>query len=249
MTNVEPAEGPDQPPVSSREGITDERPAESHTAPSAQQRTWSMPKYAVTREHVDEIGRIAFTVITAIARFVADVVRAGASAIRCVWRAVGAVPAALQLFAGTGLLMLFGVVGAITLRNSVGLICIVVVVPVCSAILGVLGYRWYSGPGAHPTRHNDAQPAVPAASDLQRSVHYVDKKLAQALTSIGTEHHQQAVIALFQAKTAVELTLGTEQDDAGYVDIPLRAGDPRPRIRAGAGPTSSLRESNSLAAS
>lgn len=206
-----------------------------------------MPKSTITREHVDEMGRAASKAITGIARFVAEITRFGARAVMQIWRAVEAVPAVLQLFAAAGLLMLFGVVGAITLPNFTGLICIVVVVPVCSAILGVLGYRWYSGLGAEPMRRLETQTAEPATSDLQRSVQYVDKKLALALTSIGTEHHQQAVIALFQAKTAVELTLGTEQDDASYVDVPLRAGDLRPRIRAGS--TSTLRESNSLAAS
>ena len=121
------------------------------------------------------------------------------------------------------------------------------VVPVCAGILGALGHRWYSGLGAEPVRRT--QTAEPTTSDLQRSVQYVDQKLAVALSSFGTEHHQQAVIALFQAKTAVELTLGTEQDAATYVDVPLRADDYglRPRIKAGS--ASALRESNSLAAS
>ena len=41
---------------------------------------------------------------------------------------------------------------------------------------------------------------------------------------MGTDHHQQAVVALFQAKTAVELTLGTEQDSPNY-DVALRPID------------------------
>jgi hypothetical protein len=147
--------------------------------------------------------------------------------------------------------MLLGVVGAIALRNTLGLICTVVVIPVCASILGALGHRWYSGLGAVVHSRANARPVEPVPSDLQRSVEYVDKKLALALTSFGTDHHQQAVIALFQAKTAVELTLGTEQDAATYSDVPLRADDYglRPRIRAGSGSTSPLRESNSLAAS
>lgn len=208
-----------------------------------------MAKSPVTRKHLDEVGRVAGRTITSIAGFVAVIARFSARAVTQVWRAVEAVPPALRLFVGAGLLMLFGVVGAITLHNSVGLICIVVVVPVCSCTLGVLGYRWYSGLGGETMRRIDTQTAEPATSEMQRSVEYVDKKLALALTSLGTEHHQQAVIALFQAKTAVELTLGTEQNDDSYVDVPLRTGDLRPRIRAGAGSTSTLRESNSLAAS
>ncbi len=228
-----------------------ERSAEpdAEAAPCAQKRSWPTPKSPLTRDRLDEIGRGVFKVVTAVARFVAGVVRFGARLVTRMWRAGAAVPASLQLFAGAGLLALFGVVGGITLHNSFGVICVVVVVPVCFGTLGVLGYRWYSGLGAESPRHTDAQTSQPATSDLLRSVQYVDKKLALALTAIGTEHHQQAVIALFQAKTAVELALGTEQDDAGYVDVPLRAGDLRPRIRAGSGATSALRESNSLAAS
>lgn len=192
---------------------------------------------------------IALQAVKAIARFVGDVTRLGARAVLHVWRAIHAVPPALQLFVCAGLCMLFGVVGAITLHGTVGLMCIVVVIPVCSATLGVLGYRWYSGIDADSVRRADTQTVKPATADLQRSIQYVDTKLAHALTSFGTEHHQQAVIALFQAKTAVELTLGTEHDGASFMDVPLRVGDHRPRIRAGAGSTSALRESNSLAAS
>jgi hypothetical protein len=206
-----------------------------------------MPKSPVTRKQAEQMGQIALKAITGIASFLASVARSGARAVRQVWRVVEAVPAAVQLFVVAGVLLLLGVVGAITLHNSLGLICTVVVIPVCAGILGVLGHRWYSGVSAEAT--GPPRTAEPAVSDLQRSVQYVDKKLAVALSSFGTEHHQQAVIALFQAKTAVELTLGTEQDTESFVDVPLRADDYglRPRIRAGS--TSALRESNSLAAS
>jgi hypothetical protein len=206
-----------------------------------------MPKSPVTRKQADQMGQIALKAITGIATFIASLARAGARAVRQVWCVVEAVPAAVQLFVVAGVLMLLGVAGAITLHNSLGLICTVVVIPVCAGILGILGHRWYSGVSAEATRPPHA--AEPAVSDLQRSVQYVDKKLAVALSSLGTEHHQQAVIALFQAKTAVELTLGTEQNSESCVDVPLRADDYglRPRIRAGS--TSALRESNSLAAS
>jgi hypothetical protein len=206
-----------------------------------------MPKSPITRKQADEMGRAALKAVAAIGKFVAGVARSGARAVRQVWHVIEAVPAAVQLFFGSGATMLLGVVGAITLHDRLGLICTVVVIPVCAAILGALGHRWYSGLGVEATRPTHT--AQPATSDLQRSVQYVDTKLAQALTSFGTEHHQQAVIALFQAKTAVELTLGTEQDTAGYLDVPLRADDYglRPRIQAGS--TSALRESNSRAAS
>lgn len=220
--------------------------------PSAEKpRSWSMPKSRVTREQADQLGRTATKVATAIGRAIAGMARFGARALRRLWRMAEAVPPAVQGFAVAAILMLLGVVGAIALRNTVGLICTVVVIPVCASILGALGHRWYSGLGLEVRPGADTQPAEPVASDLHRSVEYVDKKLALALTSFGTDHHQQAVIALFQAKTAVELTLGTEQDTATYPDLPLRADDYglRPRIRAGTGSTSALREGNSSAAS
>ena len=64
---------------------------------------------------------------------------------------------------------------------------------------------------------------------------YVDRKLTLALNSLGSERHQQAVIALFQAKTAVELALGTEQDDSEREAEPVHvdAYRLRPRIQAG----------------
>jgi hypothetical protein len=207
-----------------------------------------MPKSPVTRKQADEMGRAAVRAVTAIARFIAGIARSSAHAIRRIWRVIEAVPPAVQLFCGAGVGMLLGLVGAITLPNTLGLISTVVVIPVCAGVLGALGHRWYSGLGVDgPTRQ--AAAVEPTPSDLQRSVRYVDAKLGQALSSLGTDHHQQAVIALVQAKTAVELTLGTEQDPASYIDVPLRADDYglRPRIKAG--PSSALRESNSLAAS
>ncbi|MGH3640765.1 MAG: hypothetical protein ACRDUX_17240 [Mycobacterium sp.] len=236
----------------------DPQPAESPvepevapTQPPAAKRAWSTPKAPLTRKQADDMGRIALKAVAGISHFIASVARYGAGIVGRLWRSIEAVPPTLQLFFVAGIVMLLGVVGSIALHNSLGLICTVVVVPVCSITLGALGHRWYSGLGNQPTQHTDKGAAEPAISDLQRSVEYVDKKLAVALTSFGTERHQQAVIALFQAKTAVELTLGTEQDSASYGDVPLPADAHilRPRIRVGSASTSPLRESNSLAAS
>ncbi|WP_264006082.1 hypothetical protein [Mycolicibacterium sphagni] len=252
MTSAEPAthgagEQPAEPTAAEPAAAASPVEPELSPAPPKPQRPWSMPKSPVTREHADEMARLAVKAIRSIATFVAAVARSVARAVQEAWQVFQAVPPAVRLFFVAGTLMLLGIAGAITLHDTVGLMCTVVVIPVCAGIIGALGHRWYSGLGADATRSTHA--AEPAASDLQRSVEYVDKKLAQALTSFGTEHHQQAVIALFQAKTAVELTLGTEQDAASYVDVPLRADDYglRPRIKAGS--TSALRESNSLAAS
>jgi hypothetical protein len=258
VTNVDPApEVLVEPDAAAK--IDEPQPANSPVEPAvapsppppAAKRAWSTPKAPLTRKQVDEMGRIALSAAMGIAHFIASVARYGARMVRQLWRAIEAVPPMLQLFVVAGIAMLLGVVGSIALHNSLGLICTVVVVPVCSITLGALGHRWYNGLGTQRTQQPDNGAAEPTTSDLQRSVEYVDKKLAVALTSFGTEHHQQAVIALFQAKTAVELTLGTEQDSAGYVDLPLPADDHslRPRIRVGSASKSQLRESNSLAAS
>lgn len=238
------------------EALGGEQPAtpEAPAAPAAApKRSWSMPKSPVTRKHADQLGRAALCAVGAVGRAIAAVARFVARIAGQLWRRIEAVPAPLQLFCAAAGLMLLGIVGAIALDDTVGLVCTVVVIPVCAAAIGALGQRWYSGLTGEPAQPG-RQPTQPSASELQRSVEYVDKKLALALSSFGTEHHQQAVIALFQAKTAVELTLGTEQDaqdTPAYSDVSLRADDYglRPRIRAGASSTSSLRESNSLAAS
>lgn len=258
VTNVGPApEAPVEPAEPAAETKSDEpQPAASPiepelapTPPPAGKRTWSPPKAPLTRKQADEMCRVALKAATGIAHFIAGVARYGARVVTRLWRAIEAVPPALQLFFVAGVAMLLGIVGSIALDNSLGLICTVVVVPVCSIALGALGHRWYSGLGDQRTQQTDSVAVEPTTSDLQRSVEYVDKKLAVALTSFGTERHQQAVIALFQAKTAIELTLGTEQDSANYVDVPLPADEHtlRPRIRVGS--TSQLRESTSLAAS
>lgn len=202
-----------------------------------------MPKSPVTRTQADQLGRAAIGAVATIGRSIAGVARAGGRVIRRIWHAAQAVPPALQLFFGSAVLMLLGVVGAIALHSTLGLVCTVVVIPGCAAILGALGYRWYSGLGAAESR---GQATEPAESELMRSLTYVDRKLTTALTSFGTEHHQQAVISLFQAKTAVELTLGTEEDPANYSDLSLRPDDYGLRPRS---VEPAVRESNSLAAS
>ncbi|MEZ0359160.1 hypothetical protein [Mycobacterium sp. SA01] len=256
MTNQEPpVERPTSQPEAiaeaeheaEQEAVAGEPPAEPTQASPRKQRTWSMPKSPITRKQADDLGRGALKAVTSVARFIAAVARNTALAVTKIWRVIEGVPPAVQLFGAAGIGMLLGIVGAITLHSTAGLVCTVVIIPVCAAVLGALGHRWYRGLGIDATGH--LTPAEPTQSDLQRSVEYVDKKLALAINAFGTEQHQQAVIALFQAKTAVELTLGTDQDPPSHVDLSLRADDYalRPRIRAGS--TSALPESNSLAAS
>lgn len=219
--------------------------------PQSQDRAPSMPKPAVTREQVDKVGRIALEAGKGGVRFITGAARCCARVVRHLIRAIAAVPPTLRLLSLAGILMLLGIVGAIALHNSLGLACIVVVIPICSITLGALGYSWYAGLGGQRVQSVESPAAETTSSDLQRSVEYIDKKLTFALTAFGTERHQHAMIALFQAKTAVELTLGTEQDPGSDVDALLSVDDhnARPRIRAGSSSKSSLRESNSLVAS
>ena len=229
----------------------DAPPSDSDPGPATlKPRAWSMPKPLVTREQADEVGRTVVNAGVGIARLVRSLAGSCVRALRHVWRAIEAVPPAVRsLFAAT-LFMLLGVAGSIALHNGVGLICAIVVVPVCSVTLGVLGHRWYSGLGDRQV-HTDAGETKAGRPELQRSVQYVDNKLALALSSLGTERHQQAVIALFQAKTAVELALGTELQAAGHTvtDLLTDDQDRRPRIQAGDGTKQPMQQTNSLAAS
>ncbi len=237
---VEPADPQsDAPTAAEAAGPAPERPA-------AQQRAWSMPKAPVNRRQVDEFGRAAAKAsvgaASAVTKAVAGLARYVARGTAQIWRAIGSVPATLRLLGVLAVLMLLGIVGSIAAAGTLAMICSVVVVPVCAITLGAVGHRWFS-----------RSPAAPAAleSDLSRSVVYVDRKLTLALNSLGSERHQQAVIALFQAKTAVELALGTEQDEADRDDapVPVDAYRLRPRIQAGPGAKTAMSESNSLAAS
>lgn len=208
------------------------------------------PESQPTRNPTDELGRIALRAGTAVVGFITEIARYFARAGGHASRAIEAVPPAARVLTVTGLLMLLGIVGAVALQNTLGLLCIVVVVPVCSIALGALGHRWYSDLNGAPVPRADYPTARTSSPDLQRSIEYVDKKLTVALNAFGAERQQHAMIALFQAKTAVELTLGTEQDAVSHIDalLSVEGHDARPRIRAGSA-AKSLRENSSLQAS
>ncbi len=237
------------PPTSGPEtdAVPDE-PEAVASPPSAQQRGWTMPKSPVTREQADEVGRIARKVVAAIMGFIASVARYGARTARQLSLAIEAVPPAVRVLTLMGIFTLLGIVGAIALDGTVGLACIVVVIPLCSITLGALGHRWYSAVNGQPSARVESPAVGVSTPDLQRSIEYVDKKLTLALNAFGAERQQHAMIALFQAKTAVELTLGTEQDTAFDAVLSVDDHDARPRIRVGS-VSKSLRENTSLAAS
>lgn len=220
------------------------------------QRGWAIPNAPAARARAATWGRgigdAAGVAVKATVKAIATVARSCARGVTAAWHTIDMVPPALKVFAVAGLFLLLGITGALGLPGFLHLICTAVVIPISAMTLGALGHRWYSGLDATATSGTASNPAQPALSDLKRSLEYVDAKLAVALTSYGTERHQQAVIALFQAKTAAELTLGTDADAASTVNIAAGGADEiglRPRIRAGSKPTSLVRESNSLAAS
>jgi hypothetical protein len=216
-------------------------------------RTWSMPKSPVTRQQADAFGRTAGRTAAAAAaqlgRMIAGLACWVVRVLGQVGRAIEDVPPAVRLLVVLAVLALLGVVGSIALQGPARLMCAVVVVPVCLTAGGALGHRWYVGHDGGRSQRPGAREVAP--SELRRSVEYVDKKLTLVLESLGTEHHQRAVIALVQAKTALEFALGTEGESTGRVDLPITRDDraARPRIRAGLAAQSALRESNSLAAS
>ncbi|MBO0679421.1 hypothetical protein JRC04_18320 [Mycolicibacterium sp. S2-37] len=191
-----------------------------------------MPRPPISRKQVDDVGRVAVEAIAGSARAIAGLARSSGGALKHMGSAIRDVPPALRLLSFFGIAAMLGVVGSISLAGTAGLICSVVVIPVCSIAVGALGHRWYYGQGHDSPRRSIAPQSD---TDLTRSVAYIDKKLTLALNTFGSERHQQGVIALFQAKTAAELALGTDQDS------PSSAGDPaladeyrlRPRIQAG----------------
>lgn len=203
---------------------------------------------SISRNQVDEFGRGVAKAVAGMGAALAQVARYGARGASAMWRAIAAVPVALRMLYVLAVVALLGTVGSIALSGTAGLLCAIVVVPVSSVAVGALGHRWLTSDSAEgpAVQTHSAEP-----SELQRSMVYVDTKLTSALNSFGTERHQQAVIALFQAKTAVELALGTEQGMTGHIDEPVSVEDYglRPRIQPGQLAKSPTPESTSRAAS
>ena len=219
------AEQSDEPPP---EQLTVE-PQVGISAPPVRQRVWSMPTAEATRKRADELGRLAirfgaifWTVAVKFARHVARVCGGIVAFGRQVLRQV---PPALQLLAALGLGTLLSIAGSLTFDDVLGKSCAVLFVPGFALAFGVFANRWYSGLVDDRQNRNGVQDAGDSRTDLERSVEYVDAKLAFALTAFGTERHQQAVVALIQAKTATELSFGAAKESAGH--------GTRPRIRDG----------------
>jgi hypothetical protein len=222
----------------------DEQAAAPPVPPPVQPRTWSMPTVEATRKYTDDFGRIASTFGASVAAYARRIGAVCGRVASFCWQLLREVPPALQLLGALGILTVLGIVGSVALDNSFGRTCAVVFVPILSVAFGAIAHRTYGGAGGERAPRKDikknASKTTGATADLQRSVEYVDSKLAFALNALGTERQQQAVIALIQAKTATELsfTTATESVESG----------PRPRIKDGGAAKTFSAESISAAA-
>lgn len=186
-------------------------------APAAapgQQRMWSMPTATTTRKYTDEFEQIAIEFGAGVATIGRSVAKMCGGVVTSGWHIIREVPPAVRLLGALGLAALLSIIGSTALDNTLGATCAVAFVPGFSLAFGAVAHHFFRGPA---DQHS--------APDLERSIEYVDGKLACALNAFGTERHQQAVIALIQAKTATELFFGTAQESVQH--------GLRPRIKDG----------------
>lgn len=187
----------------------------------------SMPTVKATRRRADEFGRIAIKTGAVVMRFGRSVGQVFRSVAIFGWRAIGEVPPALRLLGALALSVAVCIAGSLILDTALGVTCAAVLVPGFSIAFGVVAHRWFTGFSESVPQRQRMETPASSTPDLRRSVEYVDGKLALALSALGTERHQEAVVALIQAKTATELSFGPTPES-------VENGD-RPRIRAGGG--------------
>lgn len=116
-----------------------------------------------------------------------------------------------------GVLTALSMVAALSSESSLGVTSTVLFVPALSAALGALAMRHVLIRADGPTAREDARDDTTEMRQLQRTLDYVDAKLDAALTQFGTDRHNHAVVAMFQAKAATELyreSTGSLQHDA-----------------------------------
>ncbi len=228
--------------------LLEDPPAENPTAPGdspppqppARRPKWSLPTAEQARQHTDELGRIALRLGALFVKFACGVAGVCAGIADFVRQVVNVVPPALRLLGALGLCLVLSIAGSVALDNALGKSCAAVFVPGFALAFGVVANRWYRGLGGDDGRGcpSGVENAGRAGSDVERSVEYVDAKLAFALAAFGTERHQQAVVALIQAKAVTELSCGTARPE------PVGHG-PRPRISDGGAPKTSSHEEHS----
>jgi len=227
--------------------VTGTTPETPEAATPDQPRGRSAPTSALAREHAEAAGRRLFAAFGTLGGLMVQLARGAARLGRRSMSAAAAIPPTLQAFGLSGLGLLIGIVGALAWHGSAGLFCIVVVIPISSMVLGGVGHRFYAAPRQPAAAGPQRSASHGVTPSDHRALEYVDQKLTFALRAFGAQRNQHAMVALFQAKTAIELALGTEQDSdifSALDDHPTR-----PRIRAGSASKTLFPESNSLAAS
>lgn len=214
-----------------------------------------MPTVGEARKRADELGRVTVTLASgfaasasafasvfgsAFAKFARGVAKVCAGIAAFARQVLREVPPALQLLGALGLCAILSIFGSVSFDNVLGKSCAIVFAPGFALAFGVVAHRWYQGLGSDRKGRGGGQTAGHSTSETGDSVAfdsvaYVDAKLTFALSAFGTERHQQAVVALIQAKTATELAFGPGPETAPR--------GPRPRIRDGGGAKPPRRES------
>lgn len=112
------------------------------------------------------------------------------------------------LAAMLGVLMTLSIVASLSSDSSLGVASTVLFVPALSAALGALAMRGVAARRSAQAAREDARQDTAELRRLAHTLDYVDDKLNAALTQFGSERHNDAVVAMFQAKAATELYRG-----------------------------------------
>lgn len=117
-----------------------------------------------------------------------------------------------------GVLAVLSVVASVSYDNSLGVASAVLFVPALSAAIGALAMRCALARQSAQTVREDARQEATEQRHLEHTLDYVDDKLTAALTQFGSDRHNDAVVAMFQAKAATELYRGAPARPASGPD-------------------------------
>ncbi|ORA73066.1 hypothetical protein [Mycolicibacterium insubricum] len=107
-----------------------------------------------------------------------------------------------------GFLLIVSIIGAVSFDDTLGIAATILFVPVLAAAMGALGMRSFDARRRDRAEREQAQNQEHATANLERTLDYIDAKLTSALDRFGTDRHNDAIVAMFQAKAATELCLG-----------------------------------------
>ena len=131
----------------------------------------------------------------------------------------------MTLFLGVlGLFAALSIVASLAFDNALGVASAALFVPALSAAFGAVAMRSMDARRTSRALREDALREGAQLRQLERTLHYVDTKLSTGLTQFGSDRHNDAVIAMFQAKAATELYLGSAPDLDSPSDEPTHAG-------------------------